>query len=246
MFHVGRCGSTVLGDMLGQHPEMHWDREIYESALAAWDDNGRIGGLPVQLPGGPLGFLDHRIRMTPRRKSMYGFEVKFYHLRLTGIGLAEYVDALAARGFDHAIVLRRRNNLRKVISSLVARQTKRYHLFGNAQAAKTLITVDVDRVGIDRDSKPLTAYLDDYEQRFAALDGLLAGWQRLDLEYETDILPGPHTAYERASRFLGMEPGTPAVRFARTTPFPMRAIVQNYAELEGALRGTRFAWMLDE
>ncbi len=29
MFHVGRSGSTVLGDLLDQHPDIFWDSEIY-------------------------------------------------------------------------------------------------------------------------------------------------------------------------------------------------------------------------
>ena len=30
MFHPGRCGSTVLGNLLNQHPSIEWDGEIYE------------------------------------------------------------------------------------------------------------------------------------------------------------------------------------------------------------------------
>lgn len=37
MFHMGRCGSTVLGEMLGAQGEMFWAGEIFE------DMPGRYG-----------------------------------------------------------------------------------------------------------------------------------------------------------------------------------------------------------
>ena len=32
MFHAGRSGSTVLGDLLNQNPQIFWDSEIFQPA----------------------------------------------------------------------------------------------------------------------------------------------------------------------------------------------------------------------
>lgn len=37
MFHIGRSGSTVLGDLLDQHSSVYWDGEIYQSFYRAWE-----------------------------------------------------------------------------------------------------------------------------------------------------------------------------------------------------------------
>ena len=43
MFHIGRCGSTVVSDLLGQHPDVHWASELYEPIFGKWRrDNAGI------------------------------------------------------------------------------------------------------------------------------------------------------------------------------------------------------------
>ena len=29
MFHIGRCGSTVVSELLNQHSKIHWESELY-------------------------------------------------------------------------------------------------------------------------------------------------------------------------------------------------------------------------
>ena len=72
MFHMGRCGSTVLAKMLEQHPRIFWDGEIYERVSPR---------LYHRL--GPRGFLRFKQMRAGRR--FYGFEVKLLkqqHFRL--------------------------------------------------------------------------------------------------------------------------------------------------------------------
>lgn len=61
MLHVGRSGSTVLGDLLGQRPEIMWDREV---------------------------LLHHRIkhyaRLIPFRKNIINNPVRTVHWRMLG------------------------------------------------------------------------------------------------------------------------------------------------------------------
>ena len=36
MIHHGRCGSTVVGNLLAQNPNMHWASELYTPLFAKW------------------------------------------------------------------------------------------------------------------------------------------------------------------------------------------------------------------
>ena len=38
IIHIGRCGSTVLGKMLNEHPMIYWASELYEPIFGTWRD----------------------------------------------------------------------------------------------------------------------------------------------------------------------------------------------------------------
>jgi len=242
VFHVGRSGSTVLGDMLNQHSLVHWDNEIYEPVLAAWAESGEL-----QRRGNAaeaLAFLKARMAKSP--KALYGFEVKFFHLQRFNAPLAMYLEGAEKLGVRRFIVLRRRNTLRKVVSSLVAHQKNQFHIPADRQAAPTAITIDVNSVAIDRDRKPLIAFLEDYESCFGQLRTLLSARAHLELVYEDHILTDPSVAYRRTCAFLEINPENPRVRFGRTTPFALRDVVTNLGEVRQALSGTPFEGMVED
>ena len=41
MLHNGRCGSTVVGDLLAQNPNIHWASELYEPIIAKWKEENQ-------------------------------------------------------------------------------------------------------------------------------------------------------------------------------------------------------------
>ena len=112
MFHVGRCGSTVLGDLLDQHPLVKWDREIYFRRFA----RNRFELKPFDS----RKYLRHQMVVAGSR--FYGFEVKFLenqHLAIVGAGLSDYVQQLRDVGVMHYVILERKNYLRMLISWVV-------------------------------------------------------------------------------------------------------------------------------
>lgn len=239
MFHVGRSGSTILGDMLGQHPQIQWDGEIYHRALRDWRRSGR-GAAP--RPSDALDLLAQRI--AARTRPIYGFEAIFFHLRSYRITLRQFLDAARGAGVGRFIILQRRNTLRTVVSGALAYQGRRWHLSADDQAKPQRVALK--GVGAGPGKGALFGLLQSYERSFGRLEALLAERERLTLYYEDDILPGPPKAYRRACEFLGVEPGEPTINFGRTTPFPLEQVVANMDELRGALGGTRFAWMLKD
>src|SRR5437868_12511840 len=95
MLHPGRCGSTVLGDMVGQHSNVAWDGEIYEIER----QRRTAIGLPEDIPEA-LPLLRSRMRLAGR--AVFGFELKFIRseqLRLIAMDLPTCLRALEDLGF---------------------------------------------------------------------------------------------------------------------------------------------------
>jgi hypothetical protein len=241
LFHIGRSGSTVLADLLNQHPDIFWDGEVYEplfrsiNSLSAASEH-------QQLPADPVKFVKKRLKQSGR--NYYGFEVKFFHLKLLDVLLDEYIDGLSRLGFTRFVVLKRRNFLRKIVSSAIAHEVKQYHIKNLEDVKQHQVYLNVNQIQIDRDSKPLVSYLHDYEKDFTLLEHILAPKQALHLSYEDDVLPDPKIGYRRVCDFLNIERQDVQVHFARTNPYELRELIENYADVERELRGTTFEWML--
>lgn len=242
MFHVGRSGSRVLGDLLGQHPHVFWDFEIYERLLRDRDKHGT-----VQPTGSLAQAIDYlRARMPRAGRRFYGFELKFFHLKLLNVELSPYVESLRRLRFAHFVILERRNYLRKIVSSVVAHKKSRFHQASYEKPVLTRVTIDVDCLRIDRDQKPLRAYLEDYRASFDALNEILQGSTVLRLTYEDDIFRDPLVAYGRLCEFLGVRQHHATVRYSRSNPFKLADIIVNFEEVERALESSAFEWMLHE
>ncbi len=241
LFHIGRSGSTVLGDLLNQHSEIGWDGEVYEKLFRSLNISSVTSGHD-QLSADPVKLIRKRIRNSGRK--YYGFEVKFFHLRILDISLEDYIERLSRLGFTRFVVLKRRNYLRKIVSSLIAHERNQYFLQDAAQVKLHQVYVDVDQIRIDRDQKSLISFLQTYEQHFKALDHLLESKQTLHLVYEDDILPDPLLGYRRVCDFLNVDHQEVHINFVRTNPFKLSELVTNFADVERVLSGTTFEWML--
>ncbi len=243
MFHIGRSGSMVLGDLLRQHPQVFWDSEIYQRLLRDGDKNGTLYPSTAS-PGDAPEYL--RARMPRAGKRFYGFEVKFFHLRRLNVQLSHYVGSLRCLGFTHFVILERKNYLRKIVSSVVAHQKCRFHQPSHEKAVLTRVRLNIDRLQIDRDCKPLVAYLRDYRASFHALNDALSTLNVLRLTYEDDISGDPMVGYRRICEFLGIRRQEAAIRFGRSNPFKLADIIANFEEVERNLLGSGFEWMLRE
>ncbi|BBK35192.1 hypothetical protein STAQ_02700 [Allostella sp. ATCC 35155] len=232
MFHIGRSGSTVLADQMGQHPDLVWAGEMLDHKRV------RLG------PATALALVEAGIRQAGGRR--FGLEAKFYHLRRAGLELEPFVDRLEALGFDRFLVVRRRNLLRKVVSSQVARASRRWHLPAGREAVLHTVRIDPQRVPIEGGHRPLLDIIEHYLADFRRLDAVLRDRARLDLVFEEDIRPDPAAACRRTLDFLGLPPCETAVRLARTTPWPLGQIVENLDEVRACLAGSPHAWMTED
>lgn len=246
MFHIGRCGSTVLGNLLGAHPRIAWASELYAPIFMRWRQQAggveRVGRVPVD----PLVLL--RANLLRANRPIYGLEVKPFHLRLLGCPQKRFIEQTAALGFGRYVLLDRENRLRKVVSSVIAHgQPTRHHLPAGQEAPLNPVRIDPACVRIDFAACSLLELLEGYEADMAHLAALLGDdpARVLRLSYEADIEQDPRVAYERVCAFLGVTPGPEPPNLAKTNPFPLRELIENDDEVAAALAGTPYAWMLD-
>ena len=244
MFHIGRCGSTVVGEQLKRHPKVRWAGELYSPIFLRWQR--RNGGVETvgEMPADGIDILRRNMRLALHR--FYGFEVKPFHFRLIGYSPESFVHHLEALGFSHFILLDRKNRLRKIVSSVIAHQEgAKYHIRRSAKARKTGAYLNVEEVRIDFEAKPLLQYLVDYDHQVETLNTLLQGKKLLKLTYEEDVREDPRKAYSRICEFLDLQPTNASVALSRTNPFPVREMIENVEEVEAVLRGTSYEWMLN-
>lgn len=232
MFHVGRCGSSVLADMLSQHSDVQWHGEVYESKLS-----DRKAGLTPVLSG-----LYCRSRVV-------GWEIKFLsaqHLKDIGMNLPSLIDELTRAGIQHFIVLRRENTLRRMVSHVVSQKTRVYQQRRSALSVET-VRMDVNNIVVKQETQSLLGWLNQIDEAYDQLGELLHGLNVLQLEFEGDVEPGPRLGFDKICRFLDIPLNLSAsVRLKRMNPHPICEIVENWQDVESHLRGSPFEWMLNE
>lgn len=240
MLHAGRCGSSVLADMLNQHPEMRWANEPFEVMTPAYR------AMPARHRAAEL-LAD---RMYRQRIPYFGFDMKYLpeqHMRRemanqTPDSLMELLEGLDFRYF---VLLTRRNHLRRAVSAEIGRKRGYWNTF---DAVKDRVTVRLDPqrfLSYGRET-PLVEYFRGLDEAYEAFRSRLADRHLLELVYEQDVQNDPAIGYGRICSMLGIEPRAANVRLKRINPQPLSQLIENFGEVEAALAGSPYAWMTAE
>jgi hypothetical protein len=237
MLHAGRTGSSVLADMLSQHSEIKWDGEIFLDYPKYLDF----------FTSDPIQFIVYK--MFQKSSNIYGFEVKALknqHLEMfIKLNLDEFLVKAFEQGYSYFILLKRKNLLRRYISIIQMLETKVYHTT-TTQLKPKLITIDPDNIWVNRKKTNLINYFKIIEQEYNDVSQLLRKYNVLSLSYEEDILSNPMIAYNKICDFMCIEKQHPKIVLKRTNPFSIREVVANYSDIEKALKGTEYYWMLED
>ena len=217
---------------------MRWLGEIYE-----WPEFR-----DQAAPGGPGSELLRRLRtrLPGAQARFVGIEAKFYHLHDHHLTLDTFLAETRGEAPCRFIVLRRRNYLRKIVSSLAARQRGQWFARPGTRPAPVQIALDPQRVCIDGSAQPLLDYLQDWDAQFDQLDLALRESNPLALTYEDDIEASPLVAYRKVCAHLGLPDGAPEVRYTRTTDQPLEELLTTLPAVRQALRDSPYAWMADD
>lgn len=241
MFHIGRCGSTVLGNLLDQHEKIFWDGEIY---YQQWQE----ADLKLE-PFDNSNFVKRRALSAGSR--YYGFDIKFLehqHLAIAQLELNKLISEFKKSGATHFIILRRENHLRTLISWMVGRARKQHHIRSQESATETRVKLKVEgfSFGVVPVKRSLVEWFQHIDESYSCLLEELRGQHVLEISYENDIRDNPQVAYQRCCKFLKVGEAPAEVQFSRTNPFPVHQLLENPDEVREALKGSSYEWMLDE
>lgn len=243
VFHIGRCGSTVLRGMLDATPGLVTDGEVFSVSFPP---------LRAQDPGltahafAAARFAQRQARMQPG--GHYVFEVKFFSTldpAKTGLDLVALVAMLQGLGVDGAVVLRRANSLRRLVSTLIAVQRGDYHLRPGQALALPQVKLLPKAVHLGAFFE-LRALLQQIDDEYQQLDGVLAGagLPVCHIGYEADFQADPRVAYAKVCDFLEVAPARVDPPLQRINDRPLSEVIENYTQVSDHLVGTRFEWML--
>ena len=226
-FHEGRCGSTVLANQLSQHSRIKWDNELYRTT-------GPYEGIrDVVKYRFPALYLRAKVSENPG--NLYGFEIKYIqHLRRIDLSIKEFLGLMSSLGISKFILLDRRNNLRRFVSTQVS--LKRDVWNRKEKSVLTEVSIEVDS---------LLERLDMLERKTVEIKEYLESYDTLYLEYENHVKKDPGVAYEEVCRFLGIQIEEVSVELRKMNPFKLRDMLKNYQEVKQALVDTKYEWMLD-
>ena len=239
ILHHGRCGSTVVGSLLNQHPLFHNSGEIFEKIMGK-------GPLHKERVKQIISNREH-----DTISKIYFFETKYpsvMHLSNGCINLTTpiYISLLSDLGYKKFILITRKNHLKRVISILKGRETGEWH--SEKKIDKILkVNVPIDNfmygAGI---SGSLIDYFKMMDEETKLIKETLGGKSLLQIQYEVDIEEDPRKAYQKICDFIGIKPIPTNVKFKKTNPFLLKHLIKNYKEVKQYFNNTPYSWMLDE
>ncbi len=240
MVHPGRCGSTVLGNMLNRHPRIRWESELFTNATRCVDGHEEL------VPPDPAQLI--RRRMDYGLWRWFGFEVKSHPLQnLAVVGWSEdrLLEEVLDQGVTHFILLERRNLLRRTVSALAAQSSGQYHRKAGEPERREKIRLDPAAIAFRGHTFSLVALFDEWIACHRAWAARLQVLPLLRLTYEEHIACDPSIGYRQVCSFLHLQPNQVRPNIRRTNARPLEQIVENWSEVENALVGTSYEWMLE-
>jgi len=222
IFAAPRTGSNLLCSLLNAHPDIlchhglfnpggvHWARDRHGSdGVAARDSN-------------PVAFLD----------SVWtsGGDARAIGFKMNRDENGEAAQALLGDPGVRKILLKRRNRVRTYVSEEIARLTGIWESY-DEPAAAAIPALRIEADALIRHSDLNTAY-------YAALESRLKTTGQAWLETDYEAL-ADRDEMARILAFLGIEAqaALPAASYKRG-PADLGAVIENFDELAGALRGS--------
>ncbi|MEO0417764.1 MAG: hypothetical protein AAF249_02790 [Pseudomonadota bacterium] len=241
MVHNGRSGSTLLGDMLDQNPNIFWDGETLEKMFHRLSDEAGQG---IDKLYGSLSFdaavaeIEDRLDKLAGNR-VFGTELQDYHPVMVSSDLEQFVERLKRTGFTRFISLQR-SHLRKLVSHVVATQKEQFHVSSGAKVRVKQIRINPDRIYIGHRFTTLLDALSTYQEFSEATQRLFDAEDALFLTYEDHIKSDPTVALDKAIEFLGVENHQPKINFGKTTDIAIKDLIENFDEVSDVLAGSAF------
>ena len=247
-WHQGRCGSSVLGSLLSQHSRVQTHNEIFSRYMPR-----RYGDQPVPTM---QEVLAEAVREST--KPVVNIEIKCLSAQNFALypkaSFIDWLSTAAQLGFEHHLLIHRRNGLRRLVSHLMAQQNGVYvkqQASSPISIASRKLIIEPAAINEGVETHSLLEWLDRYDHTHEQLRDGLQRWCKqqqqqppLELIYEESIESSPQLGYKQVCAVLGLDPEPVQVRLKRINPEPLAQLISNWPEIEALLEPTRFAWML--
>lgn len=243
MLHFGRCGSTVIGNQLRQHPGIVWDSEILQARKQA--------GLPECVwTTDPRRLIELRSRRAG--SGNFGFELKplpFMHLSTAQLdmNLPELFQFAEDLGITHVIFLTRRHYLRQLASLTIAVQKGLYEK-PKGEPPGNVNSVRIKCAETAFGGKGLIELFQTYDRISDKIRKTAAssdGFDFMELEYAETVLRSPKSAYASICRFLGLEDVEVPVRNRKVNAAALEQTISNFPEVREVLAASEYSWMTE-
>ena len=248
-WHLGRCGSSVLGSLLDQHPDVGYGNEIFSPYMPRRRTD-------QVLPSIEQVVADSRSRLIG---DVHFFEVKYLPAQNIGLypalNVADWLQTFRSLGYESHILLRRRNGLRRMVSHVRAAESGIYVASVQSQDPQLSPKVTLPLEGIRHgfEVRSLLGWLQEYERGWQQMQALFDQCARVNsdfrwfsLTYEDDLAQSPLDGYQRVCAFLGLSSFEPNLRYRKLNPGLLPELIANWDEICALLTTTPFAWMLED
>lgn len=245
MTHLGRVGSTVLTNMLSQHPNIVWLNEYF--TIKEQQDSEHYNYTAQEM----FSMLESEHSKIKRSGDFlfWGYEIKpinFFHN--PGCNLTDYIKLTTDENIFTHIFLRRRNVFKRICSSHKAACFKVWHVKQADGPSKKGFAINLSNP-IDYDTGQRGNTLPELIGNAIEFEeGLVATYKKLGIKfleifYEDDIENNPACAYEKVIRYLGLDPIPAEVSFKKTSRGLSEDLI-NYSDIEKQLGNSEYRWML--
>ena len=247
MFHIQRCGSTVLGNMVNEDPSVLWDSEALDPRLKRiYEDPGVL-----QRERFDRKTFEREVRRRFVNAKGRRYCIESTHEQFDLFGIRDPLEArqvLQSTGFGVFIQLRRKNLLRQLVSTLRGIAAGNMHINAGDEKKFEMKPVDLDPAGfVVRNGQPTMSLEEQLEQRDDAQEwlGEVVGPDALQLDFETHVMKDPRIGYRLICEHIGIEARDLAPSLKRTNPQPVAQLIANPDAWRERIKGTRFEWMMD-
>ncbi|GEA04026.1 hypothetical protein KUL17_29230 [Alteromonas sp. KUL17] len=251
LVHLGRSGSTVLGNLVGQYPGINWLGEVFTLE----EQKGRTFKTEDEMNN----YFD---KLYTSEKNAFGIEVKLINiLRVAPENedsvnavkrYLQFVNELAEKYELTPVLLLRNNILKRLVSCHAAAKSGVWHIENDGKKHKSsTLNLPVNELK-DWDTG-FSGSLNDVLYNGAAINLLLENYFRDNswnvLYYEKDVENDPVSS---ANKLIDLSIGNEEkesinlhVKFGKTNPVGLVEKLENYNEISNLI-DSEFRWMLIE
>ena len=231
---AGRTGSTRLRLLLDSHPHAKCHGELFGENISTLAEPG--SDLHKQLLGerssDPAKFL-HRRALDAGGAQAVGFKILYHQLTRDWPGL---LQAVLAEREIRVLHLVRRNGLKRFLSEYFVGTVTRKNLFFENETVP-----EVEPVSIPVET--LLSNIEMLDRESEKLRGLFRNHPFHEIAYE-ESLDDTGPAVRGVLDFLGLPPAHLSVPIKKILPDNPARLIANFQEVEEALKGTPWEWML--